>query len=262
MFFALCSFRFFKIVACRLKPAFIIKLCVHKRLSLDLKDILNMPITIQNVTATSAIVSWPSSPGCVDTFYSVMYHPNWNSLLMGYTRKSFLREDRVPVSQTSTSLGDLSPQTTYILCVTCQSANPTREQCQVFSTLDEGTELGGSGRELAMGVWLASSILLLIIAVALLWGCLHTMCPAKRDPGRGNQPGPNHPHLALTPMGGNMGSEGRKSLYMPSCGEEDSQNATVIENPFRVEHGREMANEQSRELRTQSNKHRFGPESE
>uniref|UniRef100_A0A673MXG6 Fibronectin type-III domain-containing protein n=1 Tax=Sinocyclocheilus rhinocerous TaxID=307959 RepID=A0A673MXG6_9TELE len=159
-----------------------------------------MTITIQNITATSAFVSWPSSPGCVDTFYSVMYHPNWNSLLMGYTRKSFLREDRVPVSQTSTSLGNLSPQTTYILCVTCQSANPTREQCQVFSTLDEGTELGESGRELAMGVWLASSILLLIIAVALLWGCLHTMCPAKRDPERGSQSGPNPPHLALTPM--------------------------------------------------------------
>uniref|UniRef100_A0A8C1LQD7 Fibronectin type-III domain-containing protein n=1 Tax=Cyprinus carpio TaxID=7962 RepID=A0A8C1LQD7_CYPCA len=187
-----------------------------------------MTITIQNITATSAIVSWPSSPGCVDTFYSVMYHPNWNSLLMGYTRKSFLREDRVPVSQTSTSLGNLSPQTTYILCVTCQSANPTREQCQVFSTLNEGTELSESGRDLAMGVWLASSILLLIIAVALLWGCLHTMCPAKRDPERGSQSGPNPPHLALTPMGGNMGSEGRKGLYMPLGLQYNSTNCSVI----------------------------------
>ncbi|XP_052455729.1 fibronectin type III domain-containing protein 9-like [Carassius gibelio] len=221
-----------------------------------------MTITIQNITATSAIVSWPSSPGCVDTFYSVMYHPNWNSLLMGYTRKSFLQEDRVPVSQTSTSLGRLSPQTTYILCVTCQSANPTREQCQVFSTLNEGTELGESGRDLAMGVWLASSILLLIIALALLWGCLHTMCPAKRDPERGNQSGPNPPHLALTPMVGNMGSEGRKSLYMPGCGGVDSPNATVIENVYRDEHGREMAKGQSCELQTLSNKPRYAPGSE
>ncbi|XP_058634066.1 fibronectin type III domain-containing protein 9 isoform X1 [Onychostoma macrolepis] len=240
--------RSFKTIACCLTPAYIFKLCMHKGLSFNLKNKLNMTITIQNITTTSAIVSWPSSPGCVDTFYSVMYHPNWNSLLMGYTRKSFLREDRVPVSQTSTSLGNLSPQTTYILCVTCQSANPTREQCQVFSTLDEGTELGESGRELAMGVWLASSILLLIIAVALLWGCLHTMCPAKRDPERGSQSGSNPPHLALTPMGGNMGSEGRKSLYTPGFGGEDSQNATVIENPFRAEHSREMANGQGREL--------------
>ncbi|XP_051996527.1 fibronectin type III domain-containing protein 9-like [Xyrauchen texanus] len=208
-----------------------------------------MTITIQNITTTSAIVNWPSSPSCIDTFYSVMYNLNWNSLPMGYTRKSFLREDRVPVSQTSTSVGNLSPQTTYILCVTCQSANPTREQCQVFSTLDDGTELGENGRELAMGVWLASSILLLIIALALLWGCLHTMCPSKRDTDQHNQPGSNPPHLALMPMGGDMASEGRKHLYMPSCSEKDSQNATVIENPFREEQGRELGNGPSREHR-------------
>ncbi|XP_051985988.1 fibronectin type III domain-containing protein 9 [Xyrauchen texanus] len=220
-----------------------------------------MTITIQNVTATSAIVSWSSSPSCIDTFYSIMYHPNWNNLLMGYTRKSFVREDRVPVSQTSTSLSNLSPQTTYILCVTCQSANPTKGQCQVFSTLDEGTELGENGRELAMGVWLASSILLLIIAVALLWGCLHTICPAKRDSNQGNQPGSNPPHMALAPMGGNVGSEGRKHLYTPSFNEEDSQNATVIENPFRAERGSEPGNGPSHEIRTQGNKQYFGPES-
>lgn len=216
-----------------------------------------MTITIQNITATSAVVNWPSSPGCVDTFYSVMYHPNWNSLLMGYTRKSFLREDRIPVSQTSTSLGNLNPQTTYILCVTCQSANPTKEQCQVFSTLDEGTELGQGGRELAMGVWLASSILLLIIAVALLWGCLHTICPAKRDSERGNQPGSNPSQLALAPLGGIMGNDGRKSLYVASCSEEDSQNAMVIENPYRIEQGNGRRCELGKTYSTQS----FGPES-
>ncbi|XP_065128651.1 fibronectin type III domain-containing protein 9 [Paramisgurnus dabryanus] len=215
-----------------------------------------MTISIQNVTATSAIISWLPSPGCIDTFYSVMYHPNWNSLLMGYTRKSFLREDRVPVSQTSTSLGNLSPQTTYILCVTCQSANPTREQCQVFSTLDEGTELNEGGRELAMGVWLASSILLLIIAVALLWGCVHTICPAKRDFKRGKQSGPNPPQLALTPMGGIMGRDGRKNLYSPSYSEEeDYRNATVIENPYRVEQG----NRPNRETGTWYNTQTCGP---
>ncbi|XP_036426620.1 fibronectin type III domain-containing protein 9 [Colossoma macropomum] len=219
-----------------------------------------MMINVQNVSATSAIVSWPSMPGCVDTFYSVMYHPNWNSLMMGYTRKSFMREERIPVSQTTTHLGNLSPQTTYILCVTCQSANPTRDQCQLFSTLDEGADRGGSRRELAMGVWLASSILLFIIAVVLLWACLHSICPAKRHSEGGSRPGSTPPSQALTPRNDYGTREGRESLYTPSYSEEDSQQATVIENPFHTEHGGVPVNGQSHELKTLGNKQNGGPE--
>ncbi|XP_049335096.1 fibronectin type III domain-containing protein 9 [Astyanax mexicanus] len=219
-----------------------------------------MNIIVQNVTATSAVISWPVMPGCVDTFYSVMYHPNWNSLMMGYTRKSFMREERIPVSQTTTHLGSLTPQTSYILCITCQSANPARDQCQLFSTLDE-SERGGTRRELAMGIWLASSILLFIIAVVLLWACLHSTCPAKRHPEGGNQSGSSPPNQALTPRSDYGAREGRDSLYTPSFSDEDSQQATVIENPFHVEHGGAPVNGQSHELRTlSSSKQNGGPE--
>uniref|UniRef100_A0A3Q1IET8 Fibronectin type-III domain-containing protein n=1 Tax=Anabas testudineus TaxID=64144 RepID=A0A3Q1IET8_ANATE len=136
-----------------------------------------MGVVVYNITSTSARVSWPPSPSCRDTFYSVMYDPNWNSLIMGYKRKSFTHEERIPVSQTSTHLANLLPQTAYFLCVTCQAANPVREQCQVFSTLSESSEgHDRAGWELAMGVWLTCCILLLVIAGVLLWGCLHTIC--------------------------------------------------------------------------------------
>lgn len=137
----------------------------------------NMGVVIYNISSTSARVSWPAVPGCVDTFYSVMYDPNWNSILMGYKRKSFMHEERIPVSHTSTHLANLLPQTAYFLCVTCQAANPAREQCQVFSTLSENSKgHDRSGWELAMGVWLTCCILLLVIAAVLLWGCLRTIC--------------------------------------------------------------------------------------
>lgn len=136
-----------------------------------------MGVVVYNISTTSARVSWPTSPGCLDTFYSVMYDPNWNSLLMGYKRKSFMHEERIPVSQTSTHLANLLPQTAYFLCVTCQAANPVRDQCQVFSTLsDSGEGHDRAGWELAMGVWLTCCVLLLVIAVILLWGCLRTIC--------------------------------------------------------------------------------------
>lgn len=136
-----------------------------------------MGVVVYNISTTSAKVSWPMSPGCLDTFYSVMYDPNWNSLLMGYKRKSFMHEERIPVSQTSMHLGNLLPQTAYFLCVTCQAANPVRDQCQVFSTASEsGDGHERAGWELAMGVWLTCCVLLLLIAAILLWGCLRTIC--------------------------------------------------------------------------------------
>ncbi|XP_021171437.2 fibronectin type III domain-containing protein 9 [Fundulus heteroclitus] len=136
-----------------------------------------MGVTVYNVSSTSARVNWPASPTCLDTFYSVMYDPNWNSLIMGYKRKSFKHEERIPVSQTNTYLGNLLPQTAYFLCVTCQAADPVREQCQVFSTPSESSEgHDRAGWEVAVGVWLTCCLLLLIIAGVLLWGCLHNMC--------------------------------------------------------------------------------------
>ncbi|KAM4738988.1 fibronectin type III domain-containing protein 9 [Anableps anableps] len=141
-----------------------------------------MVVTVYNISSTSARVNWPASPTCLDTFYSVMYDPNWNSLIMGYKRKSFKHEERIPVSQTSTYLGNLLPQTAYFLCVTCQAADPVREQCQVFSTPSENSEgHDRAGWEVAVGVWLTCCLLLLVIAGVLLWGCLHNMCSL---PGR------------------------------------------------------------------------------
>ncbi|XP_046892761.1 fibronectin type III domain-containing protein 9 [Hypomesus transpacificus] len=187
-----------------------------------------MTISVHNISTTSARVSWPAAPGCLDTFYSVMYHPNWNSLLMGYTRKSFLREERVPVTQTSASLLHLAPQTTYILCVTCQAANPLRDQCQVFSTPREGggQRQDGSGWEMAMGVWMASSLLLLVIAGVLLWGCLHSICPFPSQAS-----GEGYPCSSSALPQGAQGSPG--CLYTPSSSEEDdSKQVTVLGNPL------------------------------
>ncbi|MBN3272461.1 FNDC9 protein, partial [Polyodon spathula] len=184
-----------------------------------------MGITVQNITATSATVMWPASPSCVDSFYSIMYHPNWNNLLTGYSRKNFLKEDKVPTEQTSTSLWNLSPQTSYILCVTCQSANPSGDQCRVFSTLgqDPSSSLGSGRKELAMGIWLTSSLLLLIIAGILLYGCLHIWCGKQQDNPEGTFAGPDLPDKR---------EAAADSLYTHDNTGEDAQTATIIENPF------------------------------
>ncbi|XP_071779519.2 fibronectin type III domain-containing protein 9 [Centroberyx gerrardi] len=183
-----------------------------------------MVITVYNISTTSARVSWPSSPGCLDTFYSVMYDPNWNSLLMGYKRKSFMHEERIPVSQTSTHLANLLPQTAYFLCVTCQAANPARDQCQVFSTLSESSEgHDRAGWELAMGVWMTSCILLLVIAGILLWGCLHTICsiPGQSAEGCGVATALAHPDVS-----------GSGRHHAPGGGSDDAKQAAVIQNPL------------------------------
>ncbi|XP_077573605.1 fibronectin type III domain-containing protein 9 [Stigmatopora nigra] len=131
-----------------------------------------MGVDVHAISATSAQVTWPRSPGCLDTFYSVMYSPNWNSLQATFERKRFAHEERLPVTQTAAHLANLLPQTTYLLCVTCQAANPTREQCQVFGTpADDGDGREGSGRELAAGAWLSGCALLLVVAAVLFWLC-------------------------------------------------------------------------------------------
>ncbi|XP_028299232.1 fibronectin type III domain-containing protein 9 [Gouania willdenowi] len=183
-----------------------------------------MAITIYNISATSAKVSWPSSPSCMDTFYSVMYDPNWNNLFLGYKRKNFKHEERIPVSQSSTHLANLLPQTAYFICVTCQAANPVRDQCQVFSTPSENAEgHDRSGWELAMGVWLTCCILLLVIAGVLLWGCLHTICPF---PGQVNNrcSGVTNANLQETPGSG--------SLYGTRGSEDGLKHVGIIQPPL------------------------------
>ncbi|KAM9849360.1 fibronectin type III domain-containing protein 9 [Aulostomus maculatus] len=184
-----------------------------------------MGITVYNISATSARVSWPSSSTCLDTFYSVMYDPNWNSLLMGYKRKSFMHEDRIPVSQTSTHLISLHPQTTYFLCVTCQAANPVRDQCQVFNTLSDSSESKDrAGWELAMGVWLTCCILLLVIASILLWGCLHTICSI---------PSQAADSCTVVTNASRQDISGSGRLYTPrsSC-DNSAKHAAVLQNPL------------------------------
>ncbi|NXC80711.1 FNDC9 protein, partial [Cercotrichas coryphoeus] len=141
-----------------------------------------MGITVQNITGSTAMVIWPKMAGCVDSFYSIMYHPNWNSMLSSYSRKSFQKEERVPTTRSSFVVENLTPLTTYIMCVTCQSANPSSDQCRVFNTLErDPASASNTKKELALGIWLTSSVLLLIIAAVLLYGCLHLLCRRRRE---------------------------------------------------------------------------------
>ncbi|XP_054876474.1 fibronectin type III domain-containing protein 9 [Poeciliopsis prolifica] len=182
-----------------------------------------MVVTVYNISSTSARVTWPASPACLDTFYSVMYDPNWNSLIMGYKRKSFKHEERIPVSQTATYLGNLLPQTAYFLCVTCQAADPVREQCQVFSTPSESSEgHDRAGWEVAVGVWLTCCLLLLVIAGVLLWGCLHNMCSL---PGRAAESRP----VVTTSTRQDMSSSGHLFQARSSSSEESIKRATAMQ---------------------------------
>ncbi|NXO13335.1 FNDC9 protein, partial [Oriolus oriolus] len=141
-----------------------------------------MGITVQNITGNTAMVIWPKMASCVDSFYSIMYHPNWNSMLSSYSRKSFQKEERVPTTRSSFVVENLTPLTTYIMCVTCQSANPSSDQCRVFNTLErDPASASSTKKELALGIWLTSSALLLIIAAVLLYGCLHLLCRRRRE---------------------------------------------------------------------------------
>ncbi|XP_062430929.1 fibronectin type III domain-containing protein 9-like [Rhea pennata] len=145
-----------------------------------------MGITIQNITGNTAMVIWPKMASCADSFYSVMYHPNWNSMLSSYSRKSFQKEERVPTSRSSFVVENLTPLTTYILCVTCQSANPSSDQCRTFHTLEQDpASASNTKKELALGIWLTSSVLLLIIAGILLYGCLHLLCRKRQEQQEG-----------------------------------------------------------------------------
>ncbi|NWI52203.1 FNDC9 protein, partial [Calyptomena viridis] len=196
-----------------------------------------MGITVQNITGNTAVVIWPKMASCVDSFYSIMYHPNWNSMLPSYSRKSFQKEERVPTSRSSFVVENLTPLTTYIMCVTCQSANPSSDQCRVFNTLErDPASVNNTKKELALGIWLTSSVLLLIIAAILLYGCLHLLCRRRHERLQEQNRTSKHDHgeawtksVAYT-----SGEFSRQSRQMKDTEEKHPsgiQLATIIENP-------------------------------
>ncbi|NWR56922.1 FNDC9 protein, partial [Bucorvus abyssinicus] len=196
-----------------------------------------MGITVQNITGETATVIWPKMAGCVDSFYSIMYHPNWNSMLSSYTRKSFQKEERVPTSRSFFVVENLTPLTTYILCVTCQSANPSSDQCRVFNTLErDPASTSNTKKELALGIWLTSSVLLLIIAAILVYGCLHLLCCRRHEHLQGQKGTFKEDHRkAWTKSMANTSEElSRQSQLMQDIEEKHPggiQLATIIENP-------------------------------
>ncbi|NWW89808.1 FNDC9 protein, partial [Rhynochetos jubatus] len=196
-----------------------------------------MGITVQNITGNTARVIWPKMASCADSFYSVMYHPNWNSMLSSYSRKSFQKEERVPTSRSSFVVENLTPLTTYIVCVTCQSAKPSADQCRVFNTLEpDPASASNTKKELALGIWLASSVLLLIITAILLYGCLHLLCRRRRQPvqGRNGTTEQEHGKAWTKSTAYASGELSRQSQQMRDTEEKHPggiQLATIIENP-------------------------------
>ncbi|NXF07169.1 FNDC9 protein, partial [Smithornis capensis] len=196
-----------------------------------------MGITVQNITGNTAVVIWPKMASCVDSFYSIMYHPNWNSMLPSYSRKSFQKEERVPTSRSSFVVENLTPLTTYIMCVTCQSANPSSDQCRVFNTLErDSTSASNTKKELALGIWLTSSVLLLIIAAVLLYGCLHLLCRRRRERLQERNRTSKEDHREAWTKSKAYTSEefSRQSRQMQDTEEKhlgSIQLATIIENP-------------------------------
>ncbi|NWH46190.1 FNDC9 protein, partial [Fregata magnificens] len=196
-----------------------------------------MGITVQNITGNTAMVVWPKMASCADSFYSVMYHSNWNGMLSSYSRKSFQKEERVPASRSSFVVENLTPLTTYIVCVTCQSANPSSDQCRVFNTLERDlASASNTKKEVALGIWLISSVLLLIIAAILLYGCLHLLCRRRRERLRGrNGTSEQDRGKAWTKSTARASEElGRQSQLMQDAEEKHPggiQLATIIENP-------------------------------
>ncbi|XP_054697893.1 fibronectin type III domain-containing protein 9-like [Grus americana] len=196
-----------------------------------------MGITVQNITGNTAMVIWPKMASCADSFYSVMYHPNWNSMLSTYSRKSFQKEERVPASRSSFVVENLTPLTTYIVCVTCQSANPSSDQCKVFNTLEQDpASASNTKKELALGIWITSSVLLLIIAAILLYGCLHLLCHRRRErlQGRNETSEQDHGKAWTKSVAYTSEELGRQSQLMQDTEEKHPggiQLATIIENP-------------------------------
>ncbi|XP_048388816.1 fibronectin type III domain-containing protein 9 [Stegostoma tigrinum] len=199
-----------------------------------------MEITVQNISSTSAIVTWSSTVNCAENFYSIMYHPSWNTLLSGYPRKNFQKEEKVPVSQNWLAIEKLTPLTMYMLCITCQPASPTNEQCTIFRTAPQNAAAVTSRKkDLAMGIWLTSSVLLFIIAGILLYGCLHIWCCKRRELHEGVHMNSDHAgtqacntRVMETALEDNLGMPCNVILNADSRTSGNVQVNTITENPF------------------------------
>uniref|UniRef100_A0A8C3XV18 Fibronectin type-III domain-containing protein n=1 Tax=Chelydra serpentina TaxID=8475 RepID=A0A8C3XV18_CHESE len=118
-----------------------------------------------NVTLTSVSVAWSHDHyTCPNEFYGVIYWPSWNRILSGVLRHDFLTLQR------------LTPSTNYILC------------CTNFHTMARDAVFPASKMiDLAMVIWLISSVLFIILAMVLLYGCLRMWC--KKCKNTSNGPG-------------------------------------------------------------------------
>ncbi|XP_062983450.1 fibronectin type III domain-containing protein 9 [Elgaria multicarinata webbii] len=196
-----------------------------------------MGVTVQNVTGSTALVIWPKMASCVDSFYSIMYNPNWDKMLSGYTRKYFQKEERVPASRSSFVIENLIPLTTYILCVTCQSANPSSDQCRIFNTPEQDpASISNKKKDLAVGIWLTSTVLLLIIVGIFVYGCLHIWWRKKREGSEGQSITPDDKeeawtkHEACSSEVFNKQPQTAQEVEIRST--EGAQLATIIANPL------------------------------
>uniref|UniRef100_A0A8C4T7W3 Fibronectin type III domain containing 9 n=1 Tax=Erpetoichthys calabaricus TaxID=27687 RepID=A0A8C4T7W3_ERPCA len=136
-----------------------------------------MNIQIQNVSYSSAAVTWSAIPHCPESFYHIIYRPNWNSIFSGYARPNFHFEETVPNSATSLLLEKLSPSTTYILCITCKNTYPSSDHCTTFNTVgDNPLILSRMGLGMNNVVWMMSCILFLLLLSVLIYSCLHCWC--------------------------------------------------------------------------------------
>ncbi|XP_069487805.1 fibronectin type III domain-containing protein 9-like [Ambystoma mexicanum] len=145
-----------------------------------------MNIVVKNITLTSALVAWSTKQfACPDNFYKVLYRTNWNGVLSSFSRQNFHREEMVPVGHNFLALRKLSPSTSYIICVTCQGAHPSRDQCTIFQTMAGGAVSPASKKlDLAVVIWLISSALLIIIVMVLLYGCFRMWCRKCKSSGK------------------------------------------------------------------------------
>ncbi|XP_033869251.2 fibronectin type III domain-containing protein 9-like [Acipenser ruthenus] len=137
-----------------------------------------MNLEMKNISFTSASVSWSPNPyTCPANLYRLIYRPNWSSILSGFSRQNFNREEMVPLGSSSLTLHRLTPSTNYIICVTCQGSQVSRDQCALFHTLaKDAVVLTSRTIDLATVVWFTSSILLIITAIVLLHGCFKLWC--------------------------------------------------------------------------------------
>ncbi|XP_044289251.1 fibronectin type III domain-containing protein 9 [Varanus komodoensis] len=196
-----------------------------------------MGVTVQNITGNTALVIWPKMASCVDSFYSIMYNPNWDKMLSGYTRKYFQKEERVPAGRSSFVLENLIPLTTYILCVTCQSANPSSDQCRVFNTPEQDpSTTNNKKKDVAVGIWLTSTVLLLIIIGILIYGSLHIWWRKRRERSERQSIRPDNKEETWAKQGAcnselfNKQPQAAQGVEIRST--DGAQLATIIANPL------------------------------